>query len=412
MRLRVITALTVAGVMLSATVTATAQSSATGLQGVDTHLPANPVVVPAAVAHEGAPTPSAFTPEQIARVYASDFPSKGPFYFDAINSYDGVRQNHPEVMTRNLDLTVEINNASASDPARVERALADDHDDLMLTMSDAWGEKLGQHFRDAVADNRLPKTTQLLSGSLGRGGWLASTTFPEKYYYGEDRPFVVDPARIQRFHREGAEDEYSTSPSFPSGHTNQATWKSTMMAAMLPELGTQMLARGSEVGYNRVVLGVHYPLDVIGGRQTGTAAAIDRMTDPEFVALLNEASAELRVELEWRCGAALADCIAQDTGYLSTQDAVDVYTERMTYGFDQIGPSGQPMDVPSYSEVLLQTRFPELTWQQRKAVMHLSAIDSGYPLDEGTHSFNRLNLAAAWASTPQVAADGGVSLRR
>ncbi|KQB86849.1 acid phosphatase [Corynebacterium lowii] len=372
------------------------------------HLPENPVLLPAPVAHEGAPTPQAFGPEQIARWYQSDISSHGVFYFPVVDAFSQLEREHPEVMEQNLDQVVAINNAAS--PAQVERALADDHDDVMLTMADAWGTELAQAFREAVAEHRLPKTTQLLSGSLARGGGVASSTFAEKYWFDYDRPFVVAPERITRYHREGADDEYSTTPSFPSGHTNMATWKSAVMAALLPELGVQMLARGSEVGYNRLVMGVHYPLDVIGGRMTGMAAAADRLNDPEFKALIQEAGAELRAELEWRCGAALSECAQRGEQYLSTQGAQEIFSERMNYGFEQVGAPGQPMVVPQAAPVLLEARFPELSWEQRAQVLALTAQDSGYPLDKAEGSWQRLNLVAAWNAQPVVGPDGNVSL--
>lgn len=376
----------------------------------------NPVIVGKPVQHPGAPTPQAFSPDRILRFYQSDNSVTGLFYFHTIRTFDDLRKKNPEVMQQNLSKVIDINHAAQGDQKRVDRALADAHDDLMLTMSDAWGPTVGGYFRAAVAENRLPKTQQILSGTLARGGMVVSSTFAEKYAYGYDRPFVVAPDKIVRYYRPGgeADDEgYSTTPSFPSGHTNQATWKSTIMAAMLPELGTQMIARGSEVGYNRIVMGVHYPLDVIGGRQSGQAAAADRLRDPEFRTLVDEAARELRAELEWRCGTSLVECIAKDARYLSNANAVDIFTQRMTYGFPRVSAPGQPLLVPGFAEELLRPRFPQLTTDQLRSVLFQTAIDSGYPLDsqgkEG--SWNRINLAKAWASNPVVNPDGSISLR-
>lgn len=376
------------------------------------YLPANPVLVPAPVPHEGAPVPQPLSPERVVRWYQSDVSSHGVLYFPVVDAFDQLRRDHPEVMSRNLEEVVRINNAAAGDPQLIERALADDHDDLLLTMSEAWGTELGGAFRQAMAEHRLPKTAQLLSGNLARGGGVASSTFAEKYWFGYDRPFVVAPDRITRYHREGGDDEYSTTPSYPSGHTNMATWKSAVMAALVPELGAQMWARGSEVGYHRLVLGVHYPLDVIGGRMSGMAAAADRLNDPEFRALIQEAAAEVRAELEWRCGASIAECAQRGQQYLSAQEAQEVFTQRLNYGFDRVGEAGAPMVVPQGAEALLAARFPELTAQQRAQVLRLTAQDSGYPLDKSgpAGSWQRLNLAAAWNARPVVNPDGTVSV--
>ena len=371
----------------------------------------NPIKPKPVKQYKGAPRPTPFAPERMTRLYQSDNSITGQAYIYVTDEFQSVR-NNKKIMKQNLDTVVAINQSARNNKALQQRALDDAHEDLMITMSDAWGKNLGAHFRKSAKEGRLPKTSQLLQGTLARGGGAMSSTFVEKYYYNYKRPFYVAPNRITKYQRRG-ETTYESSPSYPSGHTNQATWKSTIMAVMIPELGPQMLARGAEVGYNRQVVGVHYPLDVIGGRMTGTAAATDRMRDPLFRQMINEARKELVAELEWRCGSTLAQCIAKDTQYMSTKDAVNIYTERMTYGFPQIKNRNAQMLVPGYSEVLLQTRFPNLTVNQRRSVMYQTAIASGYPLDDQgkVGSWQRLNMAAAFAANPKVNANGSVTLR-
>nr|WP_255549562.1 phosphatase PAP2 family protein [Corynebacterium sp. TAE3-ERU12] len=361
-----------------------------------------------------APEPESYKPTDIARPYPSDVHGDDIFYFDVVSPFEDLRENHPEIMEQNLDIVVAINNAAKNDRDMQLRALADDHDDPLLTLADAFGEDLGADFVAALEAGRLPKTEALLSGNLARAGGLVSSTFAEKYYYGYDRPFVVAPDRIERYYRnaEGDDDPYSTTPSYPSGHTNKATWTVTVLSMMMPEFGPQLQARGAEAGYNRQVMGVHYPLDVMGGRMMGTAAAADRWNDPEFRVLIDEASHEIRAELEYQCGDYLDVCIANDTPYLSDAEAVRSYTDRMTYGFPQIGQPGVPVTVPAGYEGLLETRFPELTDAQRVEVLARTAIDSGYPLDrtDGKASHMRINLARALAAEVTVNADGSLSI--
>ncbi|WP_345994186.1 phosphatase PAP2 family protein, partial [Leucobacter chromiiresistens] len=54
-----------------------------------------------------------------------------------------------------------------------------------------------------------------------------------------------------------------------SGHTTYAYGIGIGLAMVLPELGPEILTRSSEGGNTRIVLGVHYPLDVMGGRIEG-----------------------------------------------------------------------------------------------------------------------------------------------
>ncbi|MCZ9308226.1 acid phosphatase [Corynebacterium uberis] len=363
----------------------------------------SPLPPAATTPHRHAPNPQPFAPDQIARWYLSDLPARGPFYYPIVSGFERLRQDHPEVLADNLEQAVTLNNSAVKDPIRVQRALADDHDDLLVTMSDAWGTELSGHFRQALAQHRLPQVEQLLSGVVARGGGIASSTGAEKYWFNYPRLFVVAPDRIVRVHREGADDEYSTTPSFPSGHTAQAAWKGAVLAYMIPEFGAQMLARAAEVGDNRIALGVHYPLDVIGGRMVGLAAAADRLNDPEFRALIDAAATQLRTELEWRCSASLVECARRGEAYADDATAVARYTHALTYGFWAIGARDEAPDVPVGAEVLLSSRFPDsagYTVGSRVALLAATSGASGYPLDETGRggSWQRLNLAAAWAS--------------
>lgn len=371
-----------------------------------------PNLIPAQSADPNAPKPTPYTPDQVARFYPSDVATDKWFYFYVVNPFVDVENNHPEVMDQNLETVVRINNAAKNDPAAQNLALDDDYLDPVVNISSALGENLGKQFREALDEGRLPKVKTLLSGNLARGGGLVSSTFFEKYAYGYDRPFVVAPDRIQRYYREGQDDPYSTSPSYPSGHTNKAAWTSTMLAIMLPELAPQLEARAAQVGQSRLVMGVHYPLDVMGGRMMGNQAAADRWADPEFRPLIEQAMQELRAELEYRCGDTIANCVAKDTPYMSTAAAVKQYTERMTYDFKQVGPKDQPVVVPKRYAGLLETKFPNLTEEQRNSILVQTAIPSGYPLDrtdgEGQHV--RMNLARAMAANVTVNADGSVTV--
>ncbi|WCZ37152.1 Major phosphate-irrepressible acid phosphatase precursor [Corynebacterium heidelbergense] len=372
---------------------------------------------PQPVQHPGAPVPTPFGPEFLGG-YISDISSYPPGSYQAvIQGFDDLRANHPEVMAQNLETTVRINNAAASDPQLIDRAQRDaaaDQAGILTEFADALGPELGQHFRDALAENRLPKTNFLLgNGYLARAGGIASSSYFEKQNFGYERPFVVAPDRIQRYQK-GSRDFYETSPSFPSGHTNQAAWVTTLWAIMLPELGPQILDRGAEAGYDRLVMGVHYPLDVIGGRMTGTAAAADRWNDLHMRDAITQASAELRAELEWRAGKPLDQAIAASGAYHSTPDAVAEYTHRMTYDFGPITKQVNAPIVPKAAPDLLLTKFPQLNYEQRASVLRQTAIPGGYPLDDmsAAGSWQRMNLAAAFAAKVSVNGDGSVSVQK
>ncbi|EOM77316.1 hypothetical protein Rrhod_1269 [Rhodococcus rhodnii LMG 5362] len=195
----------------------------------------------------------------------------------------------------------------------------------------------------------------------------------------------------------GGADPYADvagSGSYPSGHTNQGYWKAILLADMLPEFAPQLLARASEIGHSRVVLGVHYPLDVMGGRIMGQAAAADRLADPAFARLVDEAAVEVRAVLEAEAGAPLADVAASDVPYTLTDG--DLYRDHMTYGFEQVDPS-LVNDIPAEAAVLLRTAAPDLGVEERLQVLRDTAIEAGYPLDEAgpDGGWLRIDLVAA-----------------
>lgn len=402
--------LTVALVAGTVTVPAHAQAAGSSAltEAVGEYLPAT---LPA-VQHRGAPVPEPLSLSDYGW-YISDLSSyDGGIYYDVVSSFSDLRDNHPEVMKDSLDAVVDVNNSA--DPETVRRAQVDaaaDDGNLLTALSDAFGSTLGEALRTSLQEHRLPKTRALMdSGYLSRAGGLASSTLIEKEIFNYDRPFVVAPDRITKHTGGGNEGLYDLggSAAFPSGHTNQASWTTTLLAVLLPELAPQLLARGAEAGYNRMVMGVHYPLDVVGGRMTGQAAAADRWNDPKMRTVLTQAGQELRAELEWRTGMPLAEAVATDTPYRSTGVAVGEYTSRMTHGLRRVGDPEAPLTVPQGAPELLVTAFPDLSWGQRARVLAATALPAGYPLDDqspkgrAVGSWQRMNLAAAFAADVEV----------
>ena len=360
---------------------------------------------PGASSAQAATAPAPFDQTTIDHVYASDATYD---FVPMLDAFPALKSGRPDIMQLNDDMTVRINQTAPK--AQSDRAIVDQYADMSVSMSDGLGARLGAIYKAARDAGQLPKTAALLNkenGLVGRGG----STGPAKNHYANPRPYVAFPERLQYRDKPGGNAWAGHDGSYPSGHTSQAFWQGVSLATMLPELAPQILARASDAGNNRIVMGAHYPIDVMAGHMMGQKIVQRRWADPEFRVLFEEAGAELRDVLETGCGASLDVCIAADTPYLSDQEALAVYQDRMSYDFPLVGTAGQAMTVPAGAESLLISSRPTLTDDQRRQVLALTAIDSGRPLDEGTAgSWQRLDLSAAMSVPITVAADGTVSL--
>ena len=66
--------------------------------------------------------------------------------------------------------------------------------------------------------------------------------------------------------------------SFPSGHTLHAVAFTTLAVANFPQLGWILIPLASLIAASRVVLGLHYPSDVLAGGAIGGALAMLALT--------------------------------------------------------------------------------------------------------------------------------------
>jgi undecaprenyl-diphosphatase len=64
------------------------------------------------------------------------------------------------------------------------------------------------------------------------------------------------------------------SPSFPSNHAANAAALATLATLFMPRLGLPAVALAMLVGYSRIYVGAHYPLDILVGGVLGIAVAL------------------------------------------------------------------------------------------------------------------------------------------
>ncbi|WP_393087164.1 glycoside hydrolase domain-containing protein [Streptomyces sp. LN704] len=424
--------LTTAGKAKAHTATVTAITLAgTSDDPVVTDSADNSVATASADASDPTYVPSPFPDETLNATYTSDkWPGTGDgtdYFYDLLNGIgdlgSGILGANSKVSqgtrltAENDRIAVRINNAATQ--KEVDRAEVDATNSSTVTMADSLGSRLGQIYGDALKGGQLPKTNALFS----RVTQNLDKVDAAKNHYGYLRPyvrlgFVGDGGSIYES-QDGSYGSLATSGSYPSGHTYGGYEAGTILATLLPELAPSILARTSEYGDNRIVLGFHYPLDVMGGRISGQATVAHRWADPDFAKLLTQAHTEMENVLLAQCekegyGDTLAACEGDSYAGLSKAQDVDLYTRRLTYGFSQVGKAGQALKAPSDAAALLITAFPDLTTEQRTQVLEQTATDSGYPLDltaDGGASWQRINLAAAMAAKVVVGADGSVTVK-
>ncbi|AEJ20044.1 acid phosphatase [Gracilinema caldarium] len=231
-----------------------------------------------------------------------------------------------------------------------------------------------------------------------------ASTEPAKRYYKYARPYrwskkvIVAPSLVP-----AQSSSPSTDGGFPSGHVAEAWRDALTVAWLIPQRFQEMVTRAYVMGENRMLAGVHSPLDVIGGRILALAQVAYNMNKSENMALAAEAYMQTQKWLMTKVGASNFNQLYE---YAHTTDlSKDPYADRrlnkitcerlFAPGFTRINILQKAATVPKGAEVLLSTRFPYLTDTQRRAVLKSTAYPAGYPIMDDTEGWGRINLFSA-----------------
>jgi hypothetical protein len=294
-------------------------------------------------------------------------------------------------------------------------------------------------FANATTDGKTPASPQALAILTALGG--TADVFGKSYGlpagapgadpYGNSRPFQTGPD-LSRFsgldyfntpadnlgYDRGPIMNLIASPAYPSGHTTYGYTGAVLLAVLVPERYPQMIARGAEYGSDRILMGAHYTMDVIGGR---TLALYDMAhllaNDPaylgrdfkgvpalkDFQAALKQARTELVAALESGCGGSVADSAREDIGRFSNPDALEAcHAATLTYSLPVVFSrnAGAAEDVGKLAPeagYLLTAAFPALTLDQADRILTETEGAGGGFLDDGSAFgvYSRLNLYAA-----------------
>lgn len=270
-------------------------------------------------------------------------------------------------------------------------------------------------------------------------GLAAGTTGADAY--GNSRPFQTE-LTVARFlgpdylNTPSGNDVYNrgpamnliNSPSYPSGHTTYGYTGAVLLAILVPARYEQMIARGAEYGNDRVIMGSHYVMDVMGGRTLALYDMAHLLADDpaymnlsvrgatpvkDFQAAIKKARDELESVLQAGCGNTIETCAKEDTGRFSNAAANETFYEAtQTYNLPVVYPktAGVLEDVARIAPEaghLLTIAFPSLTLEQADKILTETEGPGGGFLDDGSSCFgvySRLNLVAAAHRASQMTA--------
>jgi membrane-associated phospholipid phosphatase len=252
--------------------------------------------------------------------------------------------------------------------------------------------------------------------------------------YGDSRPFQTEPEVLtfkgkdffgvpsdNIVYLHGPTQDLTDNPSYPSGHTTYGYTEALLLALLVPERYPQMVVRAAEYGNDRIILGAHYAMDVLGGR---TLAAYDLAqllaNKPGYVGVerrgiqigdfrqaLATARADVSAALKDGCHEPVTVCAKQDRSrFARPANNLAFYETTQTYGLPAVFPGAarKVEDVGALAPeagYLLTAAFPYLTLRQADAILTATEGPGGGFLDNGSAFgvYSRLDLyrAAQWA---------------
>lgn len=294
---------------------------------------------------------------------------------EILSGFVDIQEKRSDIIRQNLQDVKDIMAASTKNEQKAA-IFDDDFDHITNVVGSALGGLTENGRTAAEGVNKYDLTLELSTLGAAQEG---------KEFYHYSRPFIVD----KTIHNLVSAGDYS----FPSGHTIFGTLSALYTAWIFPERYQQLMTRASEYGLHRIVNGVHYPLDVIGGRMVGEWSFVTNMK----LADLKKMAQSVRAAMLKTCnGQTIAACANGGSGDVFgnyTKNKAD-WESRLTYSLPTVGAGDKPAVVPQGAEYLIMTRFPYLSTDQLREVLRTTELPSGVVLDNG-EGWVRLDLYRA-----------------
>lgn len=136
----------------------------------------------------------------------------------------------------------------------------------------------------ALSPEMAPRLAQVLDRA-STGGLVGAV----KAHYGVKRPYLGGDAPICQ----ARTDHLAGNGDYPSGHTAGGWMEAMILAELVPDHATAILARGRAFGESRAVCGAHSASAVQAGFMAGSAVVAALHGSAEFRADMDAARAEL-----------------------------------------------------------------------------------------------------------------------
>ncbi|MCU0784924.1 MAG: phosphatase PAP2 family protein [Verrucomicrobia bacterium] len=199
----------------------------------------------------------------------------------ALNQPDGIALLPPPPVPNSAEQAADLASARAVFQAAPpeEKARAEKYAFLTIFK---FAPVIGEYFKHG----KVPKTEAFfdkVKASLG------NSINPAKEYWKRERPYQADATLSY--------GKPESSYSYPSGHSAVGTVQALILGELFPDKREAILEIGRSIGWDRVVIGKHFPTDVYAGRTLAQAIVRELKTNPDFQRDFAEAKAEVRAAL-------------------------------------------------------------------------------------------------------------------